>query len=156
MLDKHVATRHLILAETNTCAELRLARQHSVRTVRSFSTDKYMYNRSSARHILSLFWLLYLSNEVPNAMTYTLAYDGLSLSYAYDRLCIWQTNFPGPTDLSLSYASLPYHTTLLLRQCSWFLEQYFHYKSMIVIIDYCFPLPYFSLIYAHVGVQLTL
>ena len=37
-------------------------------------------NKSPARHILSLFWLLYLSNEVPNAIAYTLAYDG----------CIWR------------------------------------------------------------------
>ena len=64
--------------------------------------DKYMYNKSPARHILSLFWLLYLSIEVPNAIAYTPAYDGLSPTYAYDGFCIWWTNFPGSTGSVIS------------------------------------------------------
>ena len=31
---------------------------------------------------------IYRSTEVPNAIRYTIAYDGLSPSYAYDGFCI--------------------------------------------------------------------
>ena len=102
MPDKHVASSQLIPADTNTCAELRSAIQHSVHTVWYFSADKYLYNKIPARHILSLFWLLYISNEVYNAITCTFAYAVLSPSYAYGRFCIWQTNFPGPTESVVS------------------------------------------------------
>ena len=67
-------------------------------------------NKSPARHILSLFWLLYLSNEVPNAIAYTLAYDGF---------CIWRTNFPGPNGSVISKFTCIYqHFIKCITKCS--------------------------------------
>ena len=77
-------------------AELGSARQHLVCVVWSFSGDKHMFNRRPARHILSLFWLLYLSSEVPKCNNiHTCIWLTKSV------ICIWRTIFSGPTESAI-------------------------------------------------------